>query len=671
MGMLLLETLKAAEAKTEQPQFEDEESEDEDEFINAIVTRKWPQDIPVKNGFIHFEAPRTNGTGQQDALPRGRTAPAATFREAPNFPTLIGYSICSGTAAIAKENVIDEAEASEEVPCAASEEKGGEAGQPPLLAAAPPEEDLAGAPEDQAAQPPLPMQEDPHKEEAAAAPEKEANGAAETPPPSAERPSHEEKAEQMGSSWFVDGRRLRGRDTRICTTLRPRIGARHECGEFVVTIYPKSVCQKRGGSNFKAAGSVGTFQVKSNKPLDMDLGLRVTVGSKWSSCQLHNFSKNPLMIFQDKDGKHEECHFHQCMDVDADRTDVLFEVVPAEEATTWFDDRAEGSPGGAANSGGGSGVADGEEHDPQSSAPASDPPWSVVTPPGSPQVTPRHPVNDSGNSTPTARPPVQSSPFVDFDGQGVLFGFTIRRADGVELGMEVVPDEDSQELVVQEVLENGAVAAWNRLCVGTPTSVKEVKPNDRVVSVNDKTGCCESMLDECRNKQLLKLVVVRGECVRRYETHPLGWPVPVYWIPVEVPIGAPAYPWMPMWPAGCWNPYDNLTPDGGEQSAENDLGQPLATPDGSEQPSQNECWWNSDDAEPTPIPAGSEHVPEVSRGQSSTDPYISDQSSEGGHHEDAVELEKGGDALDSPRPEEAATDCCGPAEEGSEEEAAE
>lgn len=333
-----------------------------------------------------------------------------------------------------------------------------------------------------------------------------------------------------------------------------------------------------------------------------------------------------------QDGQNEECNFQQCMDVDADRTCVLFEVLPAEEATAWFDDHAERSPGEAAKPGG-------EEQESQSSA-ASDPPWPVVTPHGSPQVTPRQAADDSGNTTPIARPSVQSSPFVDFDGQGVLFGFTIRRADGVELGMEVVPDEESQELVVQEVLKDGAVAAWNRLCVGTPTSVKEVKPGDRVVSVNDISGCCDSMLDQCRNRQLLKLIVVRGEGVRRYATPTLGWPIPVAWVPVEVPLGVAPYPWT-MWPGGCWNPYDNLPGDGLEQSAENELGQHLSNGDSGDQ--QPQMWWKSGETEPTPILEGSEQLPEVSHGQSSTEPYISDKSSEDGQQEDAVVLEKGGD----------------------------
>ena len=42
-------------------------------------------------------------------------------------------------------------------------------------------------------------------------------------------------------------------------------------------------------------------------------------------------------------------------------------------------------------------------------------------------------------------------------------------------------------------------------------------PRDRIVSVNQLTGDCQKMLMECKNKQLLKFVVIRGEADIREE----------------------------------------------------------------------------------------------------------------------------------------------------------
>eukprot|EP00933_Yihiella_yeosuensis_P072058 TRINITY_DN80344_c0_g1_i1.p1 TRINITY_DN80344_c0_g1~~TRINITY_DN80344_c0_g1_i1.p1 ORF type:complete len:373 (+),score=88.34 TRINITY_DN80344_c0_g1_i1:133-1251(+) len=90
-----------------------------------------------------------------------------------------------------------------------------------------------------------------------------------------------------------------------------------------------------------------------------------------------------------------------------------------------------------------------------------------------------------------------------------VFAFTLRRADGTELGLNVTPNEHNV-LVVEGIRQDGAVDAWNRQCVGSAHPEKAVVPRDRIISVNGIYYDTEKMLEECKEKQLLKLTVVRG-----------------------------------------------------------------------------------------------------------------------------------------------------------------
>jgi len=115
------------------------------------------------------------------------------------------------------------------------------------------------------------------------------------------------------------------------------------------------------------------------------------------------------------------------------------------------------------------------------------------------------------------------------------FTFTLRKADGADLGLHVSHQELdpvnanasihgpcsiqdpcrrlAQALHVIEVRPGGAVDAWNRQCAGTACSEKAVKAGDNIISVNMITSDPAKMLEECRDKQLLKLVLVRGDGV--------------------------------------------------------------------------------------------------------------------------------------------------------------
>lgn len=89
------------------------------------------------------------------------------------------------------------------------------------------------------------------------------------------------------------------------------------------------------------------------------------------------------------------------------------------------------------------------------------------------------------------------------------FAFCLRKADGVELGLNIAQADGNGALCVEGVLEKGAVEAWNKQCLGSMQE-KAIKPGDQIISVNGISEDPTAMLKECRDKQLLKLTVLRG-----------------------------------------------------------------------------------------------------------------------------------------------------------------
>lgn len=162
---------------------------------------------------------------------------------------------------------------------------------------------------------------------------------------------------------------------------------------------------------------------------------------------------------------------------------------------------------------------------PKTSGRATTPrPLGAGTPPRTPKLalTPQRSARSSailGASTPMKSPLVAASPFVICEGGGCVFGFTLRIAHGVELGLEVTHGGDQKGLKVIGVKPDGAIAAWNRQCVSGPGAGKEVKFGDRIVAVNG-TSEAAHMLNECREKRMLKLTVVRGDADCAL---PAGW----------------------------------------------------------------------------------------------------------------------------------------------------
>lgn len=118
-------------------------------------------------------------------------------------------------------------------------------------------------------------------------------------------------------------------------------------------------------------------------------------------------------------------------------------------------------------------------------------------------------------------PGVPPSPFVICESGGSVFGFTIRKADDCSLGLDVHHTDTEHYLQVTGIKPNGAIYAWNKQCVGGPAAGKAVMPGDKVVKVNEATTPLE-MLNECREKKLLRFTVQRGNVDDDFDPTSLG-----------------------------------------------------------------------------------------------------------------------------------------------------
>lgn len=108
--------------------------------------------------------------------------------------------------------------------------------------------------------------------------------------------------------------------------------------------------------------------------------------------------------------------------------------------------------------------------------------------------------------------PEASSPLAASAGPApMVFSFTLRKADETDLGLNVSQHEVDKVLLVEGVRPDGAVDAWNRQCMGGAFAEKAVMRGDRIVGVNSVSYDPEKMLEECKEKQLLRLTLVRGD----------------------------------------------------------------------------------------------------------------------------------------------------------------
>ena len=79
----------------------------------------------------------------------------------------------------------------------------------------------------------------------------------------------------------------------------------------------------------------------------------------------------------------------------------------------------------------------------------------------------------------------------------------MRSVPNGELGIDVYYFTDGKALTITDIKSAGAIAAWNKQCIGGP---REVHAGDRIISVNSYTEA-PAMLAECKTKLLLKMIV--------------------------------------------------------------------------------------------------------------------------------------------------------------------
>jgi hypothetical protein len=100
--------------------------------------------------------------------------------------------------------------------------------------------------------------------------------------------------------------------------------------------------------------------------------------------------------------------------------------------------------------------------------------------------------------------------------QAPAFSLTLRRADNVPLGLDIVGESDDEWLTVEGIRLGGAVEAWNRQCHG---DAREIRRGDRIVMINGAKDA-EAMKEECLTKHLLRMSVMRGQAVDSAAAHP-------------------------------------------------------------------------------------------------------------------------------------------------------
>ena len=108
-------------------------------------------------------------------------------------------------------------------------------------------------------------------------------------------------------------------------------------------------------------------------------------------------------------------------------------------------------------------------------------------------------------------------PLVQIEGIGAFFGLCIRRAGGKTLGLSFQQRcgglDGLTALWVRDIAPGSAVDAWNQQCAGGPMDVKRIRPGDLILRANDQ-GDVTRMLYECSRRELVKLLVVRGNFSR-------------------------------------------------------------------------------------------------------------------------------------------------------------
>lgn len=88
-----------------------------------------------------------------------------------------------------------------------------------------------------------------------------------------------------------------------------------------------------------------------------------------------------------------------------------------------------------------------------------------------------------------------------------VFKLTLRKADGIDMGLSISHADGEPPVVINAVRPGGAVESWNKLCVGD-RSHRLVMKGDHLLSVNGISDV-PGILAEMRSKQLLQLEIWR------------------------------------------------------------------------------------------------------------------------------------------------------------------
>lgn len=102
------------------------------------------------------------------------------------------------------------------------------------------------------------------------------------------------------------------------------------------------------------------------------------------------------------------------------------------------------------------------------------------------------------------------------DGHPVVV--TLRRADGIALGLRVASEWEEKALRVEGIEPGGAAEAWNRLC----DPARAIRQGDVLVAVNGAMMDALGMLQECQSQSLLRIVIARGQDGPLPTTTPTG-----------------------------------------------------------------------------------------------------------------------------------------------------
>lgn len=136
----------------------------------------------------------------------------------------------------------------------------------------------------------------------------------------------------------------------------------------------------------------------------------------------------------------------------------------------------------------------------------------TLTCPRTPPRTPpqRTPKASCGTPYGLKSPAVPASPFVHCEDGSSVFGFLLRIAPGVPVGLEFAITDSIPALRVVGIVPGGAIEAWNRQCLGGPSAGKALTPGDKVVQVNNAIDT-QGMLAEFKEKNMLRITVARGD----------------------------------------------------------------------------------------------------------------------------------------------------------------